>query len=77
MGPSMSIDGVVSTPLDRVSTLRASMGPSMSIDGVSTPPRRRVSTPSRFNGAVDEHRRSLDKLTAYTKEQFELQWGRR
>ena len=35
------------------------MGPSMSIDGVSRIKMSRRRRSRRFNGAVDEHRRSL------------------
>ena len=59
MGPSMSIDGVPPYgPRSGREVPVASMGPSMSIDGVTPLPRRPPRTRSRFNGAVDEHRRS-------------------
>ena len=58
MGPSMSIDGVVEQPRAVIRHARASMGPSMSIDGVRRGGQGRRRDEGRFNGAVDEHRRS-------------------
>ena len=55
----------------------ASMGPSMSIDGVDAGLRRPAAGPRRFNGAVDEHRRSPLRLAEATGEGYVLQWGRR
>ena len=59
MGPSMSIDGVIGGQHTEVSAeVIASMGPSMSIDGVRRAGIVRLAMRCRFNGAVDEHRRS-------------------
>ena len=59
MGPSMSIDGVIGRgDLGQDDVAMASMGPSMSIDGVLRHRHGRPSGERRFNGAVDEHRRS-------------------
>ena len=58
MGPSMSIDGVMCKTRRTSSNHRASMGPSMSIDGVAQDLLSYIDGMRRFNGAVDEHRRS-------------------
>ena len=77
MGPSMSIDGVIRAMASGAVAGSASMGPSMSIDGVPRILSVRVAPHTRFNGAVDEHRRSHAGVVASDAGVFMLQWGRR
>ena len=64
----MSIDGVLIT--EEFAELRlalASMGPSMSIDGVFRRSQTSRALLGSFNGAVDEHRRSLERSSWFLR----------